>query len=100
MHVKLATPSLATQIVPFTMNKPHFTQEQLTKIARLSDEDVRVINECRSAYSKLGFAYQLCHVRLFNRFPAQSPFEPIEELATFVAVQLDVPVEQLKVYAE
>jgi hypothetical protein len=82
---------------PVSMNKLHFTQEQLTKVAQLSDEDVSVINECRGTYNKLGFAYQLCHVRLFNRFPAQSPFEPIEELATFVAVQLDIPVEQLEV---
>jgi Domain of unknown function (DUF4158) len=78
------------------MNKPRFTQEQLTKIARRSDEDVRITNECRSTYSKLGFAYQLCYVR----FPAQSPFGPIEELATFVAVQLDVPVEHLNMQAE
>ena len=84
---------------PFSMNKLHFTQEQLTKVARLSDEDMERINECRGARSKLGFAYQLCYVKLFNRLPAQSPFVAIDELATFVAVQLDIPIEQLSAYA-
>jgi Domain of unknown function (DUF4158) len=81
------------------MNKIHFTQEQLTKVAWLSDEDIQRINQCRGARSKLGFAYQLCYVKLFNRLPAQSPFIAIDELATFVAVQLDVPVEQLSAYS-
>ena len=81
------------------MNRLHFTQEQLAKAARLSDEDVQRINQCRGARSRLGFAYQLCYVKLFNRLPAQSPFTPVEELATFVAVQLDIPIEQLSAYA-
>src|SRR5579875_2022522 len=81
------------------MNKPHFTQEQLTQIARLSSADIKKLGEYRGIENKLGFAYQLCYVKLFNRFPIQSSFEMIEELATFVAVQLDLPREQLTVYA-
>src|SRR5579859_2386177 len=81
------------------MNKFHFTQEQLTKVAKLSDVDVQWLNGYRGAQNKLGVAYQLCYVKLFNRLPAQSPFEMIEELATFVAVQLAIPREQLSVYA-
>jgi len=38
-------------------------------------------------------------VKLFNRFPTQRPFESIDELATFVAVQLDIEREQLGQYA-
>src|ERR1039457_5970230 len=81
------------------MNNLHFTQEQLVRVARLSDEDIALVNTCRGSHNKLGIAYQLCYVKLFNRFPAQSPFVEIEELATFVAVQLDIPVEQLLTYA-
>ncbi len=81
------------------MNNLHFTQEQLARVARLSDEDMFLINACRGINNRLGLAYQLCYVKLFNRFPAQSPFVPVEELATFVAVQLDVPVDRLLAYA-
>jgi TnpA family transposase len=81
------------------MNKLHFTQEQLVQVAKLSDADVRIINECRWEHNKLGFAYQLCYVKLFNRLPKQSPLELLDELATFVAVQLDIPKEALYTYS-
>jgi hypothetical protein len=82
------------------MHKPHFTQEQLTQVAKLSDTDIKRVNEYRGAQNRLGFAYQLCHVKLFNRLPTQSNFEPMEELATFVAVQLDITRELLPGYAQ
>lgn len=81
------------------MNNLHFTQEQLAKVARLSDEDMTLINNCRGEHNKLGCGYQLCYVKLFNRLPVQGSFTPVEELATFVAVQLDLPVELLSRYA-
>jgi hypothetical protein len=80
-------------------NKIRFTQEQLAKVARLSDKDMELINDCRGEHNKLGFAYQLCYIKLFNRLPVQRPFAPVEELATFVAVQLDIPAERLSTYA-
>ena len=49
--------------------------------------------------SKLGYAYQLCYIKLFNRLPIQSNFESVEELATFVGVQLDITREMLPGYA-
>lgn len=82
------------------MNRLHFTQEQLTKGARLSDEDMVLLKSCRGAYNRLGLGYQLCHLKLFNRFPAYHPFIAIDELASFVAVQLDVPMEQLPRYTQ
>ena len=82
------------------MNKPHFTQEQLAQVAKLSDSDIKRVNENRGMQNKLGFAYQLCYVKLFNRLPTQSNFEPVEELATFVAVQLDIARELLPGYAQ
>jgi hypothetical protein len=81
------------------MNKPHFTQEQLAQVAKLSDSDIKRINENRGLQSKLGFAYQLCYVKLLNRLPIQSHFEPVKELATFVGVQLDITRETLSDYA-
>ncbi len=76
----------------------HFTQEQLVKIAKLSDQDIAKINKCRRDHNKLGFAYQLCFVRLFNRFPTQIPFEVLEEVVTYIGVQLDVPAKQIELY--
>src|SRR6266567_481868 len=81
------------------MTKPHFTQGQLVQVAKLSDEDIKIINGCRGEHNKLGFAYQLCYVKLFNRLPMQIPLEILDELATFVAVQLDIPKEALQTYA-
>jgi len=82
------------------MNNLHFTQDQLAQVARLSVADIKKVNEYRGIENKLGFAYQLCYVKLFNRLQAQSPFEIIEELVTFIAIQLDIPREQLLTYAE
>src|SRR4030042_7194143 len=80
------------------MHKPHFTQEQLAQVAKLSDNDIKRINENRGLQSKLGFAYQLCYIKLFNRLPTQSTSETVEELVTFVAVQLDITRELLPGY--
>lgn len=81
------------------MLKPHFTQEQLVQVARLSNEDIEYLNSCQGAQNKIGTAYQICHLKLFNRFPAQSPFEILEELAVFVAMQAGIPKELLAKYA-
>ena len=81
------------------MTKPHFTQGQLVQVAKLSDADLRIIKACRGEHNKLGFAYQLCYVKLFNRLPVQIPLEILDELATFVAVQLDISKEALQTYA-
>jgi hypothetical protein len=80
------------------MHEPHFTQEQLAQVAKLSDSDIKRVNENRGTQNKLGFAYQLCYVKLFNRLPTQTNIEPVEELATFVAVQLDITRELLPSY--
>jgi hypothetical protein len=81
------------------MNNLHFTQDQLAQVAKLTDADVNKLREYRGTQNRLGFTYQLCYVKLFNRLPAQGSFEVAEELATFVAVQLDISKEQLPLYA-
>jgi hypothetical protein len=49
--------------------------------------------------NKLGLGYQLGFIRLFNQFPAQVPFEPIEDLVAYMSLQLDIApglIEQYK----
>ena len=43
-----------------------------------------------------GFAYQIAFVRLAHRFPLQQPLEIVDELLTYVGVQLDIPAERSK----
>jgi hypothetical protein len=83
----------------YSMQKPHFTQEQLVQVAKLSDVDIERTNTCRGTQSKIGYAYQICYVKLFNRLPPQSPLEILDELAIFVAIQVDIPKDQLHAYA-
>jgi hypothetical protein len=80
------------------MTKQHFTQEQLIQVAKLSEADMVVINECRSPQTKLGLGYQLASVRLFNQFPPQVPFEPLEDIVTYMSLQLDISPELIEQY--
>jgi len=69
--------------------KTHFlNREQLVKEAEFSASDVEKIKQCRHDYTQLGFGYQLACVRVLNRFPAQKPLEIIDEILTFVSLQL------------
>jgi hypothetical protein len=82
------------------MNNLHFSQDQLVQVAKLSDADMALMDECRGEQNKLGLGYQLGFVRLFNQFPAQIPFEPIEDLVTYMSLQLDIApglIEQYKI---
>ncbi len=81
------------------MKNLHFSQDQLVQVAKLSDADMVVIDECRKPQHKLGLGYQLGFVRLFNQFPTQMPFEPIEDLVAYISLQLDIApglIEQYK----
>lgn len=69
-------------------------REQLVSVARFSDLDLDFVNQCRHDHTRLGFAYQLAHVRLFNIFPNQKPFEVNQEVLAFVSLQLGLD-EQL-----
>jgi Domain of unknown function (DUF4158) len=75
-----------------------FSRQQLKRAATLTEEDLRQIGKCRRPYNRLGFAYQVAFVRLFNRFPRQQPFEIVEELVNFSAVQLGFEVSLLEFY--
>lgn len=67
-----------------------YSRKQLLEAASLTEEDLHAIHRCRGPHNQLGFSYQLGFVRLFNRFPAQQPFEVASELVTFMGVQLEL----------
>ena len=60
-----------------------FSRDQLKRAATLTKEDFVQLGKCRRPHNRLGFAYQVAFVRLFDRFPQQQPFELIEELLCF-----------------
>ena len=78
------------------MNNLHFSQDQLVQVAKLSDADIAVIDECRGEQNKLGLGYQLGFVRLFNQFPAQVTFEPIEDLVAYMSIMATIIYWQAK----
>src|SRR6516162_2795512 len=75
-----------------------FSRQQLKHAATLTEEDLKQISRCRRPYNRLGFAYQVAFMRLFNRFPRQQPFEIVEELANLSAAQLGFDVGLLEFY--
>ena len=78
---------------------PNYTREQLTEEAQLTTEGLEQIQQRWRDYSRLGFAYQLAFVRLLNRFPVQQPFEVIDEILTYVSIQLDIPTAAIADYS-
>jgi len=78
----------------------NFSPEQIVREAQFSPADFVEINKRRRSHNRLGFAYQMAFVRLRNRFPAQQPLEIIEELLTYVGLQLDIPIEAIKDYKQ
>lgn len=57
------------------MEPDSFSADQLIKHARFSHADLKHIHQCWRAHNRLGFGYQLAHVRLKNYFPNQNPFK-------------------------
>ena len=62
----------------------------MVREATLTEADLAQVAQCRRDHNRLGFAYQVGFVRLFNRFPAQQPLEICDELLNFVAIQLGI----------
>jgi len=77
-----------------------FSRQQLKRAANLTEDDLRQIRKCRRSHNRLGFAYQVAFVRLFNRFPKQQPFEVLDELVSFNAAQLGVDAGLIGLYRE
>jgi len=82
------------------MSSVTFSQAELIRIAKFSPVDMARIQECRHAHTRLGFAYQLAFVRLANRLPAQEPLELMDEILTYVGVQIDIPPTTIHLYTQ
>ena len=72
---------------------------QMVREATLTAADLAEVAKCRRDHNRLGFAYQIGFVRLFNRFPAQQPLEICDELLNFVALQLNIDAANIEAYA-
>ena len=75
-----------------------FSRDQLKRAASLTDEDFVELGKCRRPHNRLGFAYQVAFVRLFDRFPQQQPFELFEKLVCLSAAQLGLDAELIELY--
>ena len=82
------------------MRLPLYTHEQLVNIASFNTEDIEQINLCRRQHNCLGFGYQLAFIRLANRFPTQQPFEIVEDILTFVSIQLSISSKVISSYCQ
>jgi TnpA family transposase len=76
-----------------------FSRGQMVREATLTEADLAEVATCRRDHNRLGFAYQVGFVRLFNRFPAQQPLEVCGELLNFVALQLGIDEARIADYA-
>ena len=70
-------------------------RSQLIRELSLTPTDLAKIARCRGDPQRLGFAYQLGFVRVFQRFPVQQPLEICEELLSFSALQTGIDSDRL-----
>ena len=73
--------------------------ERLIRDLSLTRTDQMEISKRRGDPHRLGFAYQLGFVRVFQRFPVQQPLEICEEWLSFVALQTGIDGGLLGDYA-
>jgi hypothetical protein len=82
------------------MSVAAFPQTELVRVAKLSPTDLARIQQCRHLHTRMGFAYQLAFMRLAKRFPAHEPLEMVDEIVTYVSVQLDIPSSAIQFYTQ
>ena len=82
------------------MKSTAFSRAELVRQASLTPQDLERARQCRRDFNRLGFGYQVGFVRLLNRFPAQDPFEILDELLKFTATQIGIDAERIYDYAE
>jgi hypothetical protein len=75
-----------------------FSRQQVKRDVALTEEDLVQIGKCRRPHNRLGFAYQVAFIRLFNRLPVQQPFEVVDELVSLSAAQLGFDARQIELY--
>ena len=81
-----------------------YTREELLEQTKFSKEDESLLQTCRHEHTRLGMAYQMAVARLLNRFPRTStvddPLEIIEEVLTYVGIQLGIAAHLIKGYSK
>ncbi|WP_419235295.1 Tn3 family transposase [Rickettsia endosymbiont of Nabis limbatus] len=70
----------------------------IIQLATLSEQDRSLIQKCRGQHNRLGFAYQLMFVKVFNYFPNQSLVEIQSQIITFAILQLGIKKELINAY--
>ena len=75
-----------------------YSQQALVEFGKLTVADIKQVNRCRGCQNILGFAYQLIFVKVLNYFPAQKPFEIIDEILTFAGLQVSIDLENIELY--
>lgn len=70
----------------------------IIQLATLSEQDRSMIQKCRGHHNRLGFAYQLMFIKIFNRFPRQVPLEIQPQILTFAVLQLGIKTELIRTY--
>lgn len=73
-------------------------RKKLLKEAQIDKQDLREIDKKRRDYNRLGYAYQLTFVRIFNRMPATVPFEINSEIVSYVASRLQLQTVLIENY--
>lgn len=82
------------------MPAARFTPEQIAARAQFSADDLAEIHKRRRDNNRLGFGYHLAFVRLANRFPAQQPLEVVDDLLSFVSIQLNIDAAVIATYEQ
>jgi hypothetical protein len=70
----------------------------IIQLATLSAQDRLTLQKCRGQHNRLGFAYQLMFVKVFNRFPNQISLEIQPQILTFAVLQLGIKAELINTY--
>jgi len=75
-----------------------YTKETLIVETTFSEKDLILIYKCRRKHNRLGFAYQLSFVRLYNRFPTQKLLEIDTAILQYTSLQLGLNIELISSY--
>ena len=88
LRIESVVPSVFSCLGVLGITPVMFSRDQLKRAATLTEEDHVQLGRCRRPHNRLGFAYQVAFLRLFDRFLQQQPFELFEELVCFSAARL------------
>lgn len=70
----------------------------IVQLAALTEKDRIIIQRCRGKHNRLGLAYQIMFVKVFNQFPDQVQFNIQNQLLTFACLQLNCSAELIFAY--